>query len=107
MNQTAFADGPAVPMLVEGLLDSSMLNQLCSDLQSFAEIILVQEKGGPCTYTAAEPLKLEAAVQRLQNLLTRSIQIRYRFERWEWTDTILAYQGGFRVVRCRHDPDMK
>jgi len=107
MSQPVFKDGPAVPLMVEGLLDAAMLNQLCFDLQSYAEIIMVQEKSSPSTYTDSEPLKLEAAVHRLQNLLTRSVQVRYKFEGWEWTDTILAFQTGFRVVRCRHDPTLK
>lgn len=107
MSQPVFKDGPAVPLMVEGILDASMLNQLCSDLQSYAEIVIVQEKSGPNAYADSEPLKLETAVHRLQSQLTRSVQVRYKFEGWEWTDTILAFQAGFRVVRCRHDPTLK
>ena len=43
------------------------------------------------------------ARDRLLNGSARAVQVRYCYDGFEWTDTILAANGGFRVVRCRHD----
>lgn len=104
MNQPSFSDGPPVPLMVEGTVDAATLQQLFTDLTTAAVILAVKEKGGPASYALAGEHDLETARRRLLAGEARAIQLRYRFAEHEWTDTILAIPGGFRVVRCRHDP---
>ena len=105
MSQPKFEDGPPVPLMVEGLIDAAMLHQLFVDLAGNATIISVREKGTPTSYAPAEELSASAAMERLLAGTTRAVQIRYQFDGHEWTDTIMLIGTGFRVVRCRHDPE--
>ena len=103
MTQPQFADGPPVPLMTEGTIDAATLSQLVADLLTSAEVLGVREKAGPGAYAAPEDHPLGAAVGRLGAGETRAVQVRYRFNGCEWTDTILPTANGFRVVRCRHD----
>jgi hypothetical protein len=103
MTQPQFTDGPPVPMMVEGLIDAATLRQLFADLAAHATVLGVREKFGPTTYTHAGELTTDDALGRLLRGHARAVQVRYRFADHEWTDTILAASGGFRVVRCRHE----
>jgi len=89
--------------MVEGLLDATTLRQLFSDLASSAIVLGVREKNGPKSYTGIDELTPELALLRLLSGEARSVQIRYRFDDHEWTDTIMTTPNGFRAVRCRHD----
>ncbi|MBX9579414.1 MAG: hypothetical protein K2X87_03825 [Gemmataceae bacterium] len=102
MTQPTFADGPQVPLMVEGLIDPPTLNRLFADLESAAVVTGVREKGGPAEFAGVGELPPTAALERLLARTARAVQIRYRFDGHEWTDTVLAVPGGFRVVRCRH-----
>ncbi|MBA4192060.1 MAG: hypothetical protein C0467_29125 [Planctomycetaceae bacterium] len=103
MNEPTFADGPPMPLMVEGLIDATMLRQLFSDLASAATVTDVREKGGPRGYALPTELTPDLARDRLLSGLTRAVQVRYRFDSHEWTDTIVRMPTGYRVVRCRHD----
>ncbi len=102
MTQPTFEDGPPVPLMTEGLIDAATLQQLMRDLQAAAQVTEVREKSGPIAYAAEGTITLETAIERLQSGQTRAIQVRYRFDGFDWTDTIMALPNGFRVVRCRH-----
>ena len=102
-NQPTFADGPPVPLLVEGVIDPATLRQLFADLAAAATDLLIREKGDPRGYAAAAELSPQAALDRLLSGATRAVQLRYRFDGHEWTDTVLAAPTGFRVLRCRHE----
>jgi hypothetical protein len=103
MNQPTFSDGPPVPLMVEGLIDPPTLTRLFADLEAAATGITVREKGGPGEYAGASEISPSEARDRLLNRVTRAVQIRYQFDGHEWTDTVMALPGGFRVVRCRHE----
>lgn len=103
MSQPTFADGPPVPLMVEGVLDAAALRQLFADIESAASLIGVREKGGQAEYAAGEVMPPAVALGRLQGGTARAVQIRYQYDGYEWTDTILAVATGFRVVRCRHE----
>ena len=103
MTQPTFADGPPVPLLVEGLIDAAALRQLFADLAEAATVLGVREKGAPATYSGAEAVPTETAMARLLSGAARAVQVRYSFGGHEWVDTIVALAGGFRVVRCRYD----
>ncbi len=103
MTQPAFADGPPVPLMVEGVIDPPTLTRLFADLESAASVLGVREKGGPGAFAGADELSPAAALGRLLAGAARAVQVRYRFDGHEWTDTMLAVPTGFRVVRCRHE----
>jgi hypothetical protein len=103
VNQPTFADGPPVPIMVDGVIDTATLRQLFADLASSATVLGVREKGWPTAYTSGDEPTPEAALARLLAGSVRATQVRYRFAEHDWTDTIMTVAGGFRVVRCRHD----
>ena len=102
MNTPQFSDGPPVPMIVEGLIDAATLRQLFADLEAATQILGIREKGTPGSYSLHEECTLETARDRLLTATARSVQVRYRYDNQEWTDTIFTRPGGFGVVRCRH-----
>lgn len=104
MNQPTFTEGPPVPMMVEGLIDSNLLRRLFVDLQTAATISEVREKNGPLTHSAESAKGVTEVFDRLLAGTARAIQVRYRFDGSDWTDTVFATSTGFRVNRCRHDP---
>lgn len=103
MTQPTFADGPPVPLMVEGVIDAATLRQLFADIQAAGTVLGVREKGGPTEYAGGEAMPPAVALERLLAGAARAIQLRYLFDGHEWSDTILALPAGFRVVRCRHD----
>lgn len=104
MTQPQFADGPPVPLMTDGTLDAAGLNRLVSDLRAHATILSVREKAAPGAYAANAEQPLEPAFARLSIGVTRAVQVRYRYDGHEWTDTVFVLSAGFRVVRCRHEP---
>lgn len=105
MTQPTFADGPRVPLMVEGVIDAMTLRQLFADLAASATVLGAREKSGPTANTGPEEQTPDSALARLLSGAARATQIRYRFADHEWTDTILTVVGGFRVVRCRHESE--
>jgi len=103
MSQPTFADGPPVPLMVEGLIEAGTLRQLFAELSAAATILGVREKGGPTEYAGGEAMPPAVALERLLTGTARATQIRYQFDGYEWTDTVLLVGGGYRVVRCRHE----
>ena len=102
MTQPAFADGPSVPLMVEGLIDPPTLTRLFNDIQTAGTVLGVREKGGSAEYAGGDAMPPAIALERLLAGTARAVQLRYHFDGHEWTDTVLATASGFRVVRCRH-----
>ncbi|MEO2091881.1 MAG: hypothetical protein ABGY75_20710 [Gemmataceae bacterium] len=102
MTQPTFTDGPPVPLMVEGTLDAAGLRQLFVYIEAAGQVIGVREKGGPAEYAAGDPMPPATAMERLLAGTARAVQIRYRYEGHEWTDTVFATAQGFRVIRCQH-----
>lgn len=103
MSQPTFADGPPVPLMVEGLIEPGTLRQLFAELAAATAILSVREKGGPSEYTGTDGMSPAVALEGLLTSTARAVQIRYQYDGFEWTDTVLAAANGFRVVRCRHE----
>lgn len=103
MTQPTFADGPPVPLMVEGVIDAATLRQLFADIQTAGTVLGIREKGGPAEYAGGDGMPPAVALDRLLAGIARAVQLRYRFDRHEWTDTVLATASEFRVVRCRHE----
>lgn len=104
MTRPTFSDGPAVPLMLEGLIDQPALARLFADLHSAATVLGVREKGGAGRYAGGDELSPGVALERLTAGTARAVQVRYRYDGHEWTDTVLATAAGYRIVRCRHDP---
>ena len=104
MTQPQFADGPPVPLMAEGFLDATALNQLVAGLRARATVLGVREKAAAAAYARTEEPSLDSAIVRLKAGETRAVQVRYRYDGHEWTDTVFTILTGFRVVRCRHEP---
>lgn len=94
-------EGPAVPPMWQATLDPAALAQLFTDLRAAAEVESVRGKADPRGYAPADALTLDAAHARLTAGELTGVQIRYRFDGHDWTDTVLRAAGGFRLVRCR------
>lgn len=104
MTRPTLPDEPTVPLMVEGVIDAATLRRLFTDLAAAATVLSVREKGDPREYADPAERTPEAALDRLLTGSARAVQIRYRYDGHEWTDTVIAVPTGFRVVRCRHDP---
>ena len=102
MTQPKFADGPPVPLMVEGLIDSPTLARLFADIETVAAILSVREKGGPAEFAETGETPPAAALDRLLAGTARAVQVRYHFDGYEWSDTVVAVPNGYRVIRCRH-----
>jgi hypothetical protein len=86
----------------EGLLTPDDLEQLFADLAGCTTVLAVQEKGRGQDHAHASPSSLDAARQRLLNGSVHALQIRYRYDGHEWTDTLMRLPSGVRLVRCQH-----
>jgi hypothetical protein len=102
VNPPAPADArPKLPPLWQATFDESTLDRLFVDLESAAEVLSVQAKADPRAYAPAGPLTLAAAWERLAARAVRGVQVRYRYDGDEWTDTVLCVPGGYRLVRMQ------
>ena len=90
-------DGPPIPMLVDGLHEPKQVEQLFADLAAHTTNLEVRDRSG----------KVFAPAHACEQLLRRKIpalQMRYHFDHYDWTDTVMHTPQGLRVVRCRHEP---
>ena len=94
-------EGPPVPPMWQATLDSALLAQLFMDLSACAEVHSVQGKADPKRPASRDPLTLDDAQERLASGGALAVQIRYRYDGHEWTDTIARTGEGFRLIRCR------
>jgi hypothetical protein len=92
---------PVLPPLWQATFDESTLDRLFVDLESATEVLSVQAKADPRAYAPADPLTLTTARERLTTRAVRGVQVRYRYDGHEWTDTVLCVPGGYRLVRMQ------
>lgn len=92
---------PVAPTLSEGMLDAPGLDALEADLLTHAQIHQVRCKGAPQANTGAQALPLSDALDALRAGTLFAVQVDYRFDATNWTDTILRTPTGARVVRCQ------
>jgi hypothetical protein len=93
---------PFLPLLHQGDLDESQLDDYVADLLGCAEILAVRHKGrsaGHCEDSG--PNALTTAVARLQVGGVRGIQVEYVFRRQLWVDTLLRVPSGIRCIRMQ------
>lgn len=94
---------PPLPEMRDAVLTVEEVHALASDLDALTRISGILEKGVSTSRAEASTPSLNDALTRLTNGHVRAIQIRYQYDRHEWTDTLMAVPHGFRLVRCRHE----
>lgn len=96
-------DGPSLPEMVEANLDDASIGELLADLQAHTTVLGVNGKSQLQQYAEeGSLLTLDAAVTQLRAGQLLAIQVRYLFEKHDWTDTIFKVGASYRLVRCRH-----
>jgi hypothetical protein len=97
MNAIRKLDGPPIPMLVDGILSPEQVKNLFADLTAHARGLEIRDRAGK-TYPA------DQACDLLLRSKQGALQLRYHFDGYNWTDTIMHTPQGLRAVRCRHEP---
>ncbi|MCU0712134.1 MAG: hypothetical protein MUC43_08750 [Pirellula sp.] len=101
-----FSDGPQMPEMREALLDTANVRELVSDLSQLTRILSVQCKTSARSQTPLNSsISLVQAAERLLSGEVQAVQVKYFFDHYEWTDTLMRLPNGVRMVRCRHEPD--
>ena len=95
-------DSIQLPPLCDAVVDAATLTQLEADLQHRTEVHLVQVKHGATRMVGDGTWQLPAAFAALREGEVRGVQINYRYENQEWTDTLLRTSDGYRLVRVQH-----
>jgi hypothetical protein len=90
-----------LPELRQALLSPEEVRALAADLLACTQLGEVLEKTRDRSHADGQP-SLSAAIERLLDGRVTGMQVRYRYQDQEWTDTLMAASGGFRLVRCQH-----
>ena len=85
----------------EAVLDESTLRQLFFDLSQLAQIVEIRVKANERAYATDSVPTLEAARHAVTTREALAVQLRYRYGKTEWIDTLLRVAGGFRLVRVQ------
>lgn len=94
-------DSIQIPPLCDAIIDGATLTQLEADLQN-TQIHSVQVKHGTTRLVGEGVCQLGTAFAALRAGDIRGVQVNYRFENHEWTDTLLRSSDGYRLVRVQH-----
>jgi hypothetical protein len=97
-----FPDGPPLPEMREALLTREDVMALVADWVAHTRVISTLCKAGPHQQTPPGNTPLEIAIERLLERTVSAIQVRYAYDGYEWTDTLLNTPAGIRMVRCQH-----
>lgn len=90
----------ALPALQQAELDDATVAQLFSDVAQFAGILAVIPRAATRTLAPPPAMGLDEARAALLAGTIRGVQLRYRYDGREWTDTLLsAGPGRTRLVR--------
>jgi hypothetical protein len=95
-------DSIQLPPLCDAVVDLATLAQLEADLLHRTQVHNVQVKHGATRMVGEEVWQLPAAFAALRAGEVRGVQVNYRYEQHEWTDTLLRTSAGFRLVRVQH-----
>lgn len=97
-----FEDGPPIPEMREMIFGEEQLSSFIDDLKNFTQIESIQTKGGAGLYADERQPKLDDAFTALRNGAVRGIQIRYRHNGFDWSDTVFSIASDYKIVRCQH-----
>lgn len=102
-NRITLPDGPPIPEMREAVLSCDDVDALTADLSQHTQIQSVIGKGGPRQHSSETLLTLSDAVAQLVARTLPAIQIRYGYDGFDWTDTLIHTPHGIKLVRCQHD----
>ncbi len=103
-SKNLFSEGPALPEMCEARLNNEELRALGKDLVICTELVSISCKGSARSYTPdRSEIGLDEALSALMEATVHAIQIKYRYQAYEWTDTLMQSPLGVRLVRCRHE----
>lgn len=88
-----------MPDVHEGVLDAAFVQRLLGDLEACAHVHSITIKRAPEQHAEPDPLDLPSAARALFDGNARAIQVRYRHQNQEWTDTIIRSGDAFRLIR--------
>lgn len=92
------------PPMCDSVISRDELQALMSDLKQFTtieEILLRQQRRGYIDET--QQPGIDDVFPLLDGGHVRGVQIRYSWESSCWFDTIMIIEGGFRLIRVRHE----
>ncbi len=92
-----------MPELNQADLDFATTEQLFHDIAELTEIVEIIPKQDKNQKVAPTSLTLDEARALLFNGNLRGLQIRYDYQGYQWWDTLMAKQNGFRLVRIAHE----
>lgn len=101
-NPRQLLDGPPIPEMREAILTEDDVRELVADLQAHTRVSGTLCKAAAQRQTPPHNIPLEVAVEQLLARTVAAIQIRYEFNGYDWTDTLLHTAAGLRLVRCQH-----
>ncbi|MCR9115381.1 MAG: hypothetical protein NXI22_00360 [bacterium] len=94
-------DLSSLPPMREALLNITELQALFADLKQHAEHVQFVLRGESLS-EADKQRRFDAVIDRLEAGGVSRIQIRYRWRRAHWIDTIDRQEAGFRLIRIVH-----
>ncbi len=90
----------SLPALQQAELDDATVEQLFRDLAHCTQVFAVLPRFASRTLVPPQTMELEAAHGGLIDGTLRGVQVRYRYDGREWTDTLLPLAPGrTRLVR--------
>ena len=90
-----------LPEVREAILQDDEVAALVRDLRSCAEVHEVLVRSAPRQQPQSGTVMLDEAAQMLMERTVRGVQIRYRFDGFDWIDTLMPVAEGIRLVRIR------
>jgi hypothetical protein len=94
---------PPIPEMREALLDESNVRALLADWLACTQIEQVFVKDSLRSQQPGSGLQVEVAIEEFLHGRFAAVQVRYAFEGYGWTDTLMRVGEGIRMVRCRHE----
>lgn len=90
-----------LPDMCQSLLDSASLEALFDDYQKAADVHEIRARSSSRALNTEVVSDLIQALSLLQQKATFGLQVFYRFDGHEWTDTLIPSPQGVRIVRIK------
>lgn len=92
-----------MPEMCEGIFDESGVRQLFRDVETCTDLLAVIPKRAPRERVGEAEITLQEGQTLLLRGELRAVQLRYRYQRAEWWDTLMPVKEGYKLLRVRHD----
>jgi len=96
------AESPSeLPQVREAMLQDDEVAALIRDLRACAQVHEILVRSAPRQQPSSGTVTLDEAAQMLMERTVRGVQIRYRFDGFDWMDTLMPVAEGIKLVRIR------